>query len=195
VTGVSDGLVEVVEITRELIDMFLRVETDAVDLKDIALEINSAVGLLTGGVVQSERPELIDPVTGQMNALALPLTMEPTDEGVRADLAFPYRFQGPLGLLHGGIAASILERALAEAASAAGPEPAKPVSQAITVRYHHPVPLFTESTLSARVSQRGVLLRAEGTISIDGVVHVSAIGDFVIGGPGEGAQEIDATTT
>jgi acyl-coenzyme A thioesterase PaaI-like protein len=129
-----------------------------------------------------------------MNALALPLIMERADDGVRADLAFPYRFQGPLGLLHGGIAASILERALVEATSVAGAAPAKPVSRAITVRYHRPMPLFTETTLTARLSQRGASLRAEGTLSIDGVVHVSAVGDFNSGGPAEEPQDVGPTT-
>ena len=168
------SLAEIAETARELIDVLLRVDPATVGLGDETLEIDAIVELLQAGVVQDTEPEAIDPVSGAINPIALPLKMDRTGGGVRAEVTFPYRFQGPLGLLHGGLSAATLERALTSAASAVRPDRGRPASREVTVRYHRPVPLLTKTVLFASAVPSGDAVRAEGTISVDGAVCISA---------------------
>ncbi|MBA0051188.1 PaaI family thioesterase [Streptomyces sp. AJS327] len=119
-----------------------------------------------------------DPVAARRNPLAPPLTLTRRDDGsVTAVTTLGLPYQGPPGCVHGGISALLLDHTLGAASRRAG-EPA--VTGQLTLRYRRPTPLFAPLTLEARrLSVAGRRIQAEGTLSADGRVCVSATGLFV----------------
>lgn len=119
-----------------------------------------------------------DPVTGPENALAPPLHLVGLEDGsVTAAVRLGLAYQGPPGCVHGGISALLLDHTLGVANAWAG---SSGVTGTLTLRYHRPVPLFEELTVSARqVAVDGRKITATGTISRDSEVLVSAQGLFI----------------
>lgn len=119
-----------------------------------------------------------DPVTGPENAIAPPLPLSGQQDGSisgTTTLGMPY--QGPPGLVHGGISALLLDHTLGVANHWAGPSG---MTAQLTLRYHRTTPLFEPLTVTGRqVSVDGRKIRAEGTIASGGEVCVSAEGLFI----------------
>jgi hypothetical protein len=119
-----------------------------------------------------------DPVTGPENAIAPPLALAGRGDGAIegiTTLGLPY--QGPPGLVHGGVSALLLDHTLGVANHWAGPSG---MTAQLTLRYHRTTPLFEPLTVTGRqVSVDGRKIRTEGTITADGEVCVSADGLFI----------------
>ncbi len=119
-----------------------------------------------------------DPVTGPENAIALPLHLVGHADGsVSAPAVLGLPYQGPPGCVHGGVSALLLDHTLGVANAWAG---ASGMTGTLTLRYHRPVPLFEEVTVSGRQSGvDGRKISTMGTISRNGEVLVSAEGLFI----------------
>ncbi|WP_037363543.1 PaaI family thioesterase [Nakamurella lactea] len=119
-----------------------------------------------------------DPCSGTENPIAPPLTLHREPDGsLRGTLTLGLPYQGPPGLVHGGISALLLDHALGLANARAG-TPA--VTAELTMRYLRPVPLYTEVTVTARrTSVDGRKIRAEGAVSVGGEPCVAASGLWI----------------
>jgi acyl-coenzyme A thioesterase PaaI-like protein len=119
-----------------------------------------------------------DPVTGPENAIAPPLQLRGRADGsVSAVVRLGLPYQGPPGWIHGGISALLLDHALGVANAFAG---TSGVTGTLTLRYHRPVPLFEEVTVTARqVAVEGRKITAAGSICRGSEVLVSAEGLFI----------------
>jgi acyl-coenzyme A thioesterase PaaI-like protein len=119
-----------------------------------------------------------DPVTGPENALAPPLQLVGQADGsVSAAVRLGLPYQGPPGCVHGGISALLLDHALGVANAFAG---TSGMTGTLTLRYHRPVPLFEEVTVSGhQVKVEGRKITAVGTICRGSEVLVNAEGTFI----------------
>lgn len=119
-----------------------------------------------------------DPVTGPENAIAPPLRlMGLADGSVTASVRLGLTYQGPPGCVHGGISALLLDHTLGVANAWAG---TSGMTGTLSLRYHRPVPLFEEVTVSGRqVKVDGRKITAVGTICRGEEVLVSAEGLFI----------------
>lgn len=103
-----------------------------------------------------------NPVVGKGNAFAPPLVVRRDGEDVWADFELGPSYEGPPGLVHGGVSALILDQLLGEAASAGG----RPgMTGTLTIVYRHGTPLGPlrgeariESTEGVKAIVRGRLL-------------------------------------
>jgi uncharacterized protein (TIGR00369 family) len=88
-------------------------------------------------------------------------------------------FAGYHGLLHGGVASSLLDEIMIKAVLARSK---LAVTARMTVNYHRPVPLGTRLTLRGRIrNQRGRIFETEGWLADpDGTRLVSASGTYVV---------------
>lgn len=118
------------------------------------------------------------PVAGIRNAVARPLILHHLTDGVvEGRVNFGVLHQGPPGCLHGGIAALVLDVALASANVRAG---FPGVTASMRIRYLRPTPLYRELTVvAAHIDRDGRKVRAWAEIRLDGEVCVRAEGLFV----------------
>jgi len=119
-----------------------------------------------------------NPVVGLRNAVAPPLVIERTPAG-RVDTEFHLGgvYEGPPGLVHGGISALILDQLLGEAAAAGG----KPgMTGTLTLRYQRGTPLgaLRASAWIDRVD--GIKTYVVGHIADDEGPTVEAQGVFIL---------------
>ncbi|WP_068161493.1 PaaI family thioesterase [Rhodococcus phenolicus] len=171
----AQQLRNVVDGLRRLTDVLLRVDDDDPALDAAAAELDRIAALVEQSSPATgfgTAPDGNDPVFGHRNALAPPLTPAVTDSGtVSATGTLGLAYQGPRGLVHGGVSALLLDHVLHTAADRYGPA----VLDELTVRYHRPVPLFEAVTVTCGHTDRGGAdLRARGEITVDGNVSVSA---------------------
>lgn len=157
----ADGL-------RRLTDLLLRVDENEPAVVAIADElgrIEEALGKNTGPA------EFRNPVCGRGNALAPPLKMERLpDGGVRATGSLGLPYQGPQGLVHGGMSALMLDHVLA----LAHPDEFALIEE-LVVRYHQPLPLFEDVVITGcQMTDADEKTRARGEITVAGHLAVSA---------------------
>lgn len=119
-------------------------------------EIGTQVGVL-------ER----SPVSGPKNPVAVPLRFERCEDGSSlAHAEFPRQYQGPPGIVHGGISGLVLDVAMAVANRTAGPAG---MTAEMTLRYLRPTPLHTEVTVRGRhLRAEGRKVWSQGTFEVDG---------------------------
>lgn len=137
-----------------------------------------AAGGGTGAVVDDGRCF----ACGPLNLLGLHLRFDVVGEGeVRCETTLAPAYQGWAGMAHGGIAATLLDEAMAHAAGATG---TKGVSAEMRVRFRRPLPLGEPLTVAGRVLwRRRDVLGVEATVTDgDGRLLVSADGRFVAKG-------------
>jgi hypothetical protein len=159
----ADGL-------RRLTDLLVRVTGDDGRSAAVADELDKIAVLLEEHCDDGAANDR-DPVSGTRNAFAPPFDVDIDDDGnVSATGLLGLPYQGPKSLVHGGMSALVLSHVLGAAGSVEG-EPG--VVSELSVRYHRPTPLFTELQVSAAAidPEHG---RAQGSITADGVVTVSA---------------------
>jgi acyl-coenzyme A thioesterase PaaI-like protein len=117
-----------------------------------------------------------NPAVGLRNAIAPPMAIHRDDQGgCWSEFTLGAAYEGPPGLVHGGICALVLDHILGEAASDGLTKPL--FTGTITLRYLRGTPLgplraeaFIERTEGIKTYARGYLIDADGrTVEADGV--------------------------
>jgi acyl-coenzyme A thioesterase PaaI-like protein len=130
------------------------------------------VSVTSGGGVRGHG----NAVVGLRNPVAPPLTIEKSPEG-RAWSSFHLNalYEGPPGMVHGGVAALVLDQLLGEAAAAGG---SPGMTGTLTLRYEQNTPLgdcsgeaWIDHVEGVKTIVKGKLRRADGetTVSAEGV--------------------------
>lgn len=122
-----------------------------------------------------------DPVSGTENPIAPPFLFRGRSDGsIRGEATLGLPYQGPPGMVHGGVAALVLDHALGCANGYAG---TSGMTGWLKVRYHRTTPLFEPLVVTARqTSVEGRKIHTVGAIAAaDGGVCVSAEGLFIAG--------------
>ena len=170
---------------RDLVDATIRTEVDDDEVRAVQAEVEALTARLRArqldgayGVRFSAggrgRP-WGNPVVGLRNAAAPPVVVEHDASG-RAWATFHLgaAFEGPPGLVHGGVSAMILDQMLGEAAGAGG----KPgMTGTLTLRYRRGTPLgdlraeaWIERSEGIKTWAHGRLMDAEGvTVEAEGL--------------------------
>lgn len=135
---------------RDLIDAGIRTDVDAATVREAQAAIEAVTATLRGA--HRERTSTLrhastgrplawaNPAVGLRNAIAPPMDVHHEDDGrcwAEFDLGLPY--EGPPGMVHGGICALVLDHLLGEAASDGLTKPA--FTGTITLRYLRGTPL------------------------------------------------------
>jgi hypothetical protein len=116
-----------------------------------------------------------NPATGIRNAVAPPMTIHEANGHWWSDFSLGAAYEGPPGLVHGGICALVLDQMLGEAASEGLTQPK--FTGTITLRYLRGTPLgplraeaFIERIEGVKTYARGYLSDAQGTtVEAEGV--------------------------
>lgn len=117
-----------------------------------------------------------NPVVGLRNALAPPLVVEHSEDGrCWSDFELGAAYEGPLGWVHGGICALVLDQVLGEVASGGLHEPR--YTGTITCRYRRGTPLgklrveaYVDRTDGVKTFARGQISDADGvTVEAEGI--------------------------
>ena len=176
---------------RELIDAGIRTDVD----DDTVHEARAAIEAVTARLRGTQRATTStrrhadtgrplawsNPAVGLRNAIAPPMDIHHEDDGrcwSEFDLGLAY--EGPPGLVHGGICALVLDHLLGEVASDGLTKPL--FTGTITLRYLRGTPLgavraeaFVERTEGIKTYARGYLGDADGwTVEADGVFIMPA---------------------
>lgn len=173
---------------RRVIESLLHAGNGAADLAHVTDQLNAIADHLNtqrppieDRMVDMWRGEGVtrhDPVTGPENAIAPPMPLRGLPDGsIVGTVTLHLPYQGPPGLLHGGVAALLLDHTLGVANYWAG---ASGRTGELTLRYHRPTPLFEELTVTGRqTAVQGRKIWTEGELSAGGEVCVSAKGLFI----------------
>jgi hypothetical protein len=174
---------------RGLIDATIRTEAD----KDAVRVARAAIQAATDALRSRQRDESQvvrytfggrpvvwgNAVVGLRNPIAPPLTMHIEDDGTRCwsefTLGAPY--EGPPGLVHGGVCALLLDQVLGEAASEGMTKPL--FTGTITVRYVRGTPLGRLRAEAAVERTDGVKSFVSGHLSDSQGVTAEAEGIFI----------------
>jgi acyl-coenzyme A thioesterase PaaI-like protein len=104
------------------------------------------------------------------------------EDGARAEITLPPRFQGWRGTAHGGIVMMLLDEAMAHACGVAGE---RGMTASMQLRFRAPVQLGQPLVITGKVKwrRRGVLGLEATVAHADGTVLATAEGSFVSRGP------------
>ncbi len=175
---------------RELVDATIRTTVDEEEIRRVQREVEALTARLRAsqldgpygvrfGATGRGRP-WGNTVVGLRNACAPPLVIEhdPSANGdVWADFHLGAAYEGPPDLVHGGVAAMILDQMLGEAAGAGG----KPgMTGTLTLRYRRGTPLGDLHAEASIDRGDGIKTFAVGSISDTDGVTVEAEGVFIL---------------
>ena len=173
---------------RELADAVIRTEADDDEIRIARAEIEAVTKRLrerqlagSYGVrfnAAGQGRAWGNAVVGLRNPVAPPLVVEHDDSGrAWADFRLGAAYEGPPGLVHGGVSALILDQLLGEAASAGG----KPgMTGTLTMRYRRATALGALHA-EARIDRvEGYKTYTVGTISDAEGITVKAEGVFIL---------------
>jgi acyl-coenzyme A thioesterase PaaI-like protein len=139
---------------------------------------------------------VFSPVLGEGHGFAVPLRFEQKDDTVLARVTLGQIYEGPPTLLHGGVAALLMDQLLGEGAIIAG---RWGMTVGLTLRYRRPVPLHTPLLLTSRMSEGvGRRTTVTGTIATEeapDTALVEATGIFVSPSPQASAAIFAAVRT
>ena len=174
---------------RELIRLALRTDADP-DSIDAA---RTAIGAANDVLRSRQRDELQvvrhavggrpvvwgNAVIGLRNAIAPPLTIHHDDDGTRcwSEFTLNSAYEGPPGLVHGGVCALVLDHVLGEAASAGLTKPL--FTGTLTVRFVRGTPLGKLRADAAVERAEGVKSFVSGHLSDAEGITVEAEGIFI----------------
>lgn len=175
------------ESVRALVDATIRTEADAETVVAVRHEIDAAVARLrerqidgTVGLQTASWEESLswgNAVIGIRNPLAPPVTPHREESGlVWAEFSLGAAYEGPPGLVHGGVSALILDHLLGEAAS---PDRQPRFTGSITVRYRRATRLGELRAEAVRTRSEGVKTYCAGHIADAEGVTVEAEGLFI----------------
>ncbi len=179
-TGVYTPLTNSV---RGLLDATIRTEVDPDTIRAAGELIDRATAMLRSA--QSDGPHGVrytadgtgmpwgNPAIGIRNAIAPPMVVTRDGDGRRvADVVLGAAYEGPPGLVHGGICALLLDHILGEAASA--------MTGTLTLRYQRATPLGAVHLEAEVVATAGRKLTVRGSLSDADGITVTAEGIFIV---------------
>lgn len=187
-------LVPLTDAVRDLVDAVVRTRVPDAELSDVREEVEQLVARLRREQLPGAHGVRFDadggfrnygnPVVGRGNAIARPLDVHREDDGaVWAETTLGAAYEGPPGLVHGGVSAMLLDQLLGEAAAAGG----RPgMTGTLSLRYRVGTPLGP-IRLEAKVEEvRGIKTVVRGRILAvpaeggEQVVCVEAEGLFIL---------------
>ncbi|RFA10468.1 hypothetical protein B7R54_15595 [Subtercola boreus] len=160
-----------------------QLERAALIVRDATAALGQSVRPLTrvsefDGFPSSSR--FFSPVSGPGSPLSPPLSIRATAEGVEANRSFDRRFEGPPGLLHGGISALLFDELMGVAVLQAGHWA---MTGQLSLDYRRALPLDTDLTMTVAVtSVEGRKIRVGGSIVVSSepdTVFVTATALFI----------------
>lgn len=173
---------------RELVDVAIRTEVDDDTVRAAQAEIEAVTERLRERQIPGSYGVRFtaaggsrtwgNAVVGTRNAVAPPLVIEHDETGrAWADFHLGAAYEGPPGLVHGGVSALLLDQMLGEAAGAGG----KPgMTGTLTLRYRRGTPLGPLSAEAHIDRVDGIKTFAVGTLSDADGVTVEAEGVFIL---------------
>ena len=182
---VAGGLAEA---TRGLVDAVIRSTVSDEELLAVKAEVEALTERLrvsqipgsfgithtTNGTVRSHGNAVI----GLRNAVAPPVTVHQEDGGrAWADMHLGAAYEGPPGLVHGGVSALILDQVAGEAAAAGG---TPGMTGTLTLRYRRGTPLGDLRVECWVSGNEGVKTFVNGAISDAEGTTVEAEGVFIL---------------
>jgi hypothetical protein len=174
---------------RELIELALRTDADPDSIDAARTAIRAANDVLRSR--QRDESQLVrysvggrpvvwgNAVIGLRNAIAPPLTIHHDDDGTRcwSEFSLNSAYEGPPGLVHGGVCALVLDHVLGEAASAGLTKPL--FTGTLTVRFVRGTPLGRLRADAAVERTEGVKSFVSGHLSDAEGITVEAEGIFI----------------
>ena len=173
---------------RELVDATIRTEVDDEEIRAVQAEVEALTLRLRKNQLEGSygvrfsrtghgRP-WGNTVVGLRNPVAPPLVIDKQPTGdCWSDFHLGAAYEGPPGLVHGGVSALILDQMLGEAAGAGG----KPgMTGTLTLRYHRGTPLGDLRTEAWIDRSEGIKTWAKGHILDAEGVTVEAEGVFIL---------------
>lgn len=135
--------------TRGLVDAVLRSTVPHEEMRAVRAEIDALTARLRASQIDGPFGVSVTPdghvrshgnaVVGMRNAVAPPLDVQTSEEGrAWADFTLGAAYEGPPGLVHGGVSALLLDQIAGEAAAAGG---APGMTGTLTLRYRRGTPL------------------------------------------------------
>ena len=167
---------------RDLIDATIRTEVDPDTIRAAGELIDQATSLLRAQ--HSDCPNVVrytadgtgrpwgNPALGIRNAIAPPMVVARDGDRRVADVVLGAAYEGPPGLVHGGICALLLDHILGEAASA--------MTGTLTLRYVRATPLGAVHLEAEVVASEGRKRTVRGTLSDAEGTTVTAEGIFIV---------------
>jgi acyl-coenzyme A thioesterase PaaI-like protein len=179
----DDALLRLAAAARQLVETVVLTGADEDDLEVAAKEVAEVDDRLRQRLLEHpRRPDfgpdgrmraLANPVIGQANPLAPPLYVESSPDGnARAEFELGEAYEGPPGLVHGGLCALFLDHILGSAGGAAG----RPgMTGTLQLRYRRPTPLhrplvaraWVEGAQGRKTTIRGEIARADGRVTVE----------------------------
>lgn len=177
----------IADATRRLADLSIRTRASSDDLARARHHLEAAIDLLGADVtegsygVKHSRIGVTrawgNAVVGARNPIAPPLTIVRDEGRVWSEFELSAAYEGPPSLVHGGVAALILDQLLGEAAAAAG----KPgMTGTLTVRYRRATPLGALRGEAHVDRVDGIKTYAVGHIADAEGICVEAEGVFIL---------------
>jgi hypothetical protein len=174
---------------RELIRLALRTDADPDSIDAARTAIQTANDVLRSRQPDESQVERYsvggrpvvwsNAVIGLRNAIAPPLTIHHDDDGTRcwSEFTLNSAYEGPPGLVHGGVCALVLDHVLGEAASAGLTKPL--FTGTLTVRFVRGTPLGRLRADAAVERTEGVKSFVSGHLSDGEGITVEAEGIFI----------------
>lgn len=170
---------------RELIDATIRTEADEDTIRDARTAIQAVAQRLRSRQALDGMHYAVDgrplawgnAVIGMRNPIAPPLTIHHEDGRCWSEFSLGAAYEGPPGLVHGGVCALVLDHVLGEAASEGLTKPL--FTGTITVKYLRGTPLGGLRAEAAVERSESVKAFVRGHISDSEGITVEAEGIFV----------------
>ena len=182
VDRVRDVAGPLAESARQLVDAVIRSEVPLEELESVRKEIDQLVERLRAQQLPGSYGVRIDasgrhrawgnPVVGLRNAVAPRLVVHREEDGTAwAETVLGAAYEGPPGMVHGGISALFLDQLVGEAAAASG----KPgMTGTLRLRYVAPTPLGPIRFEAKAERVDGIKAVVKGRSLVDGRVCVEA---------------------
>ncbi len=178
----TDGL-------RRLIDVAIRTRVPADEIQSVTKEVEELVARLSVDAQEESFGRRFtqdgrvrnygNAVMGLRNAIAPPVIVEHDPENKRAfaDFHLGAAYEGPPGMVHGGVSALLLDQVFGHAASLGG---SPGMTGTLTVRYRRPTPLG-DLHIEGRVEKvSGIKTTVVGHIADADGITVEAEGLFIL---------------